>query len=612
MSFGMHMSLGCRQSLAQRLVVAMPEIQWSLLQAYRNGIIGLPPYVEPTFEKEDFTPRLKLEQSRIEDFESLSHVERMRLVDDANEVFRFAYTRGIDEDDDKKKGYFKIPLLRDRNIMDADDGIDKIKKRISRAEYERAIAMLESVGEMERIARAIPYYGLHQTVVKHLRRSHKVSIEQTVLVSIDRGGRLPCIILRRALGLTEMFSIKVDQGGGQLDEDKLEEFAKKGTLRGKHVLFVDSTVDSGRQIRVLVKYFDADAWRNRIGHSSWSIVGSNEYGQDLDHHRNVNWGVDPDNTFEDKPELMGIDYAPGTYAKVVERPTKASETIRRCLLAVPDGYIYVAADIDNQIEEQHKKWAERQKNRRAEHVQQVAEGRAEHEKEVAEFKEQQKQAKAEDTERRKREKIERKLKKITSSKRWKKLVADFIALPEEPLPATVPNGANHARHNVLVVGSGKQPDLPQGAAQFVADNLSSHCSFFAGTPGGNPGAVLRAALASDKVAQPEVRLYQPSYMQGRAEDSFGGVPVMFVGEKDDMRQQMIADSNVVLTLGGEEGTLREVLLALEAGKPTVLIEGYGPVPAYVLSTRSLRQKPNMKPCKSLVDAVQIILDMSMM
>ncbi|MDO8463475.1 MAG: hypothetical protein Q7S96_04380 [bacterium] len=596
--------------LTQRLVVSMPEIQWSLLQAYQNGIIGPPPYVEPTFEEENFTPRLKLTQSKIEGFETLGHVERMRLVDTANEIFRFAYTRGVDEADNRKKGYYKIPLLRDRTIMDAHDGIDTIKKRISRAEYDRAIAILESVGEMERIARAIPYFGLYQTVVKHLRRAHKVGLEQTVLVSVDRGGRLPCIILQRALGLTEMHSIKVDQSGGRLDEDKLGELAKQGVLRGKHVLFVDSTVDSGRQIRVLVQYFDADKWRNVLGHSSWSIVGSNEYGDNLDRHCNVNWGVDPDDTFEDNPELMGIDYAPGTHTKIVERPTEASKTIRKCLLAVPDGYIYVAADADNQIEEQRKKWTERQKNRRAGHDQQVIEERAEHAQEVVKYKEQQKQARTEEAKRRKREQVERKLERITSSKRWKKLVANCTALPEESLPVALPNGTHHARHNVLVVGSGKQVDLPRSAVQFVADNLGPHCSFFAGTPDGNPGAILNATLTSNKVAQPEVRLYQPSFMQGRTDDSFGGAPIMFVGEKDDMRRQMISDSNVVLTLGGAQGTLREVLLALAAGKPTILIEGYGAVSAYVLSTKSTRQNPNLRPCKTLVEAAQTILDMS--
>ncbi len=599
MSFGFGLSLRHAVTLMHELTVSMPPIQWSLLQAYQRGIIGPPPYVEPTFEEEEFKPRLKLEQSRIEGFESLAHVERMRLVDEANEVFRFAYTRGTYEDDGEKGGYFKIPLLRDRNIMGACDGIDKIKKRISRAKYERAIALLESVGEMERIARAIPYFGLYQTVTKDLRRSHKVGLGQIVLVSIDRGGRLPCLILMRALGLTEMYSLKVDQSGNQLDEDKLEEFATKGTLRGKHVLFVDSTVDSGRQIRVLKRYFDGEAHRGRLGHKSWSIVGSNEYNKSLEHHCNVNWGVDPDNTFEDNPELMGVDYDPRTYAKVVERPTEASETIRKVLLSVPDGYIYVAADIDNQIEGQRKKWTERQKGRRAEHDEDVAKGRAAHALEVAE-----------DAERRKREKIERRLVKITSSKRWKTLVANCTALPEEPLPTALPNGGNHAHHNVLVIGSGKQVDLPQSATQFVADNLGPTCSLFAGTSDGNPGAVLRATFANSKVPRPEVRLYQPGYMQGRVSDFFGGLPVVFVGkEKDDMRRQMITDTEVVLTLGGAEGTLREVLLALDAGKPTLLIEGYGPVPAYVLSIKSLRQKPNLKPCKNLVEAVQTVLDM---
>lgn len=597
MSFGMGMSL--RYTITHQLIVSMPPIQWSLLQAYQNGIVGPPPYVEPTFEEEEFTPRLKLEQRQIEGFESLSHVERMRLVDEANEVFRFAYTRGVDEEDGKKKGYFKIPLLRDRNITEAHDGIDKIKKRISRAEYERAIALLESVGEMERIARAIPYFGLCQTVTKHLRRDHKVGLEQTVLVSIDRGGRLPCLILMRALGLTEMYSLKVDQGGSQLDEDKLEEFAMKGTLQGKHVLFVDSTVDSGRQIRVLKRYFETGAWLGRLEHKSWSIVGSNEDNESLEHHHNVNWGVDPDNTFEDNPDLMGVDYAPDNYAKVVERPTRASETIRKVLLSVPDGYIYVTADIDTQIEQQRKKWTERQKGRRTEHDKDVTKGRAEHALEVAE-----------DAERRKREKIERRLEKITSSKRWKSFVANYTALPEEPLPMALPNGDSRAHRNVLVIGSGKQVDLPQSATQFVADSLGPDCSLFAGTPDGNPGAVLRATFTNSKVPRPEVRLYQPGYMQGRVSDFFGGLPVMFVGkEKDDMRRQMIADTEVVLTLGGAEGTLREVLLALEAGKPTILIEGYGPVPAYVLSIKSLREKPNLKSCKNLVEAVQTVLDM---
>ncbi|HWQ99794.1 MAG TPA: hypothetical protein VN397_03035, partial [Candidatus Methylomirabilis sp.] len=380
------------QQQTQRLVIAMPQLQWSLVQAYQIGFGKPPPYKEPTFEEEEFTPRLKLELRRIPGFENLDHVARLRVVDEANEVFRFAYTRGRGEDDGRTLGYFKIPLLRNRNVEP-----DEIKIRMSAAEYERATAILSAVGEMERIARAVPYYGLYRSVRKHLKRMGGIPLEQTVLVSVDRGGRIPCTILQRALGLPTMLSLKVNQGGNGdgLDQDKLAEFAESGALRGKYVLFVDSTVDSGRQINALKKFFDP--WCSRIGFSMWSIVGSNEYGKNLDSkHSDINWGVDPDNTFEDKPELMGIDYAPGSYEKVVECPSDASRAIRACLLAVPDGYVYAANDIDAQIDRQRKEWAKRQKQRRIAHRKLVRKERSAHRKETQEWRAEKKRVTAAD------------------------------------------------------------------------------------------------------------------------------------------------------------------------------------------------------------------------
>jgi hypothetical protein len=123
--------------------------------------------------------------------------------------------------------------------------------------------------------------------------------------------------------------------------------------------------------------------------------------------------------------------------------------------------------------------------------------------------------------------------------------------------------------------------------------------------------VLQATLQSACVPQPEVRLYQPQYMQQRGDANFGGVPVVFVGpDKEDMRRQMITDSHAVLALGGAEGTLREVLLSIRHGKSTILIEGYGPVAAYVLGTPRWRRQSNVKRCTGLAHAVQTILDMS--
>jgi hypoxanthine phosphoribosyltransferase len=602
---GMSMSMGHylrqEQRLEQKIVVSMTNIDWSLVNAYRKGSFGPPPYVEPTFGEEVFTPHLKLEHRRIENFETLGHETRMRLVDEANAMFRFDYVRGRDEyDSGKEKYYFKIPLLRDFNLS---RDIDKIKIRIARAEYERTTALLKAVGEMERIARAIPYYGLYQSVTAHLRKQHNVGLDEAVLVAIDRGGRIPCLVLMHALGHTTMQTLKVDQGGGRLDEDRLKEFVAQRTLQDKHALLVDSTVDSGRQIGVLEQYFEQPSWRSRLQHRSWSVVGSNDWGKSLEHHHNVNWGVDPDRTFEDDPALMGIDYAQGSHTKVVECPSEASEAIRKCLLAVPAGYIYAPLNIEEQVKQQYTQWRERQKQRRKKHRATVSTGRAEHRKEATDYRKQQAEQKAHDD-------FERLLARITAAKRWQTLKTRHKGLPTETLPAVAANGTAHALHNVLVVGSGKL-DLPAASAQFVADKLGPHCSFFAGTPDGNPGAVLKATLQSSRVPQPEVRLYQPQHMQQRGDATFGGVPVVFVGpDKEDMRRQMITDAHVVLALGGAEGTLREVLLSIRLGKPTILIEGYGPVAAYVLGTPRWRRQGNVKRCTGLVEAVQTILDIS--
>jgi hypoxanthine phosphoribosyltransferase len=592
----MQLSMGLMQTqqlrLTQRIELALEGIEWSLVTALKTTGGALPPFVPPTFEEEKFTPRLQLARQRIPDFDALAHEERMHRIDVANEAFRFAYVDVPPRERGGPTHYYRIPFTRNYNTDPA-----TIAQRISCEAYVRATAILAAAGEAERIVRAIPYHGLRTAVLHHLERDHGVGLADVVLVAVDRGGRLPCLVLMRALGLPTMQSLKVDQGGGQLDEDRFHEFIEAGALRGKHVLFVDSTVDSGRQIRVIERYFEDATWRSRLGCRSWSVVGSNEVGRDLAHHRNINWGVDPDRTFEDRPELMGIDYAPGTHTKVVERPSESSEAIRRCLLAVPDGWI-LTGDVDQQIASQRSEWARRQRERRRVHRIAVRDARVQHREEVAAFR------RAQALERQ-HMRIEDAIVRITATPRWAELAQQ--ALPIEAIPASFPNGAEHPFHNVLVVGHG-QRDLPDASVQFIADQLGPHCSLFAGTADGNPGAVLRAVLANPRVATPEVRLYQPERARERVGERVGGVPVVFVGpEKDDMRRRMIADSHAVLALGGATGTLREVLLALEVGTPTVLIDGYGPVPECVWSDRVFRKKPNLIWCQNLVEAITTIL-----
>jgi hypoxanthine phosphoribosyltransferase len=558
MSMGMGMSLELNQKLVltQRLVVSLPPMNWSLVRAFEEDA------------QHGFVFPLTIKRRKLEGFDALGHEERMKRIDELNEIFRFAYTRGRDERTGKERNFYKIPLMRDYNVE-----IDRIKVRISRAEYERATAILENVGRMERIARAIPYHALLTTVRDHLAKEYKVSLDDVVIVGVDRGGRLPAIILSRALNHSGAFFLKVDQGGGQLDVERLEQFVSDGTFRNKHVLFVDSTVDSGRQIEVLRRYFDNMEWQEKLGFRSWSIVGSNEYGQCLYKHLNINWGVNPDETFEDNPLLMGVDYAPGSHIKIVEVPSETSEKIRKVLLDVPDGYVFDLSNIEEQIEVQRKK------------------------------------LEAVEAEQKLYDEVERERSRITTTKSWQNAVTQAPSISFEPLPVTIPNGTPHGLHNILVVGNGQQVDAPQKVAEFIADALGPHYSFFAGTPNGNPGTILKTVL--QRVTTPEVRLYQPGYRRGEVNDSYGGVPVVFVEpEKEDMRRQMVKDSHIVLALGGAEGTLREVLLALKFGKPVVLIKGWGAIPGYLLASKKYSKSPHIKACDNVAEAIQTILDIT--
>lgn len=556
MNMGMSMGLSQRLTLSQRLVVSLPPMNWSLVGAFEQDA------------QHGFVFPLTIKRNKLEGFDALEHEARMKRIDEFNEVFRFAYTRGRDESTGKERYFYKIPLMRDYNIE-----IDDIKVRITRAEYERATAVLENVGQMERIARAVPYHTLLTIVREHLVKEYKMRLDDTVVVGIDRGGRLPAIILTRALNHSETFFLKVDQSGGELDVDRLEQFVTENTFRDKHVLFVDSTVDSGRQIEVLRRYFDDTKWQEKLGYQNWNIVGSNENGQFLYKHLNINWGVNPDETFEDNPTLMGVDYAPSSHTKTVEVPSETSEKIRKMILDVPDGYIFDLSDIEEQIAVQRKKL------------------------EVVEV------------EQKLYAEVEREWSRITATKLWQNSVTQTPTVSFEPLPATIPNGTQHGLHNILVIGSGNEADIPQKAAELIADTIGSHHSFFAGTPNGNPGAILKTVL--QRVATPEVRLYQPSYRQGETDDSYGGVPVVFVGpEKEDMRRQMVKDSHIAFALGGAEGTLREVLLAFRFGKPVVLIKGWGVIPTYLLASKKFSTSPHIKMCDGIAEAVQTILDMT--
>jgi len=254
-------------------------------------------------------------------------------------------------------------------------------------------------------------------------------------------------------------------------------------------------------------------------------------------------------------------------------PSEMSEKIRKAILGVPDGFVFDLSDIEEQIAVQRKKLEEVEAEQRL-------------------YGE-----------------VEREWSRITATKKWQDAAAQAPAVSFEPLTEIIPNYTSHNRHNILVIGNGRQVDVPQKVAELIADTLGPHHSFFAGTPSGNPGTILKTVL--QRVTMSEVCLYQPGYRKGEADNSYGGAPVVFVGpEKEDMRLQMVKDSHIALALGGAEGTLREVLLALKFGKPVVLVKGWGAIPTYLLASKKYIKLSHVKVCDNVAEAMQTILDIT--
>ncbi|MBU1681863.1 phosphoribosyltransferase, partial [Candidatus Micrarchaeota archaeon] len=488
--------------------------------------------------------RCKFPTKSIPGFSSLPLQERLMKTDDANEVFRFAYTARKDSEEHK---YYKIPLIRDTNVDIADICIE-----ISKEEYQRATKILKNSGELQRIVRAIPYSNLHAQVHAHLAECG-VTLDDAVVVGIDRGGRIPAIIMKEALGLSVVRFLKVDQGSRRIDEDGLEKFIRLGTFNGKHVMFVDSTVDSGRQIRALENYFDDRGYAQRIGHTGWSVVGSNEDGETLNHHLNINWGLNPDESFEDDPLLLGVDYTPNSHTRIQGAPSKCAREIRSALREVPRGIIL---DFDT-----------------------VAEEAAAPQKEI---------------------------KKVLASKGWANAKArweTFGTENPELLLSPRPYQEKPERQSLAVIGSGKAADLTDAEIKFLESALSSSFAFYAGTPNGNPGKLLQ--YVHERCG--DATFIQPQYMEGVVSLEYY---TEFAGEtKMEFREHIIERADVVLALSGSDGTLTEALLTLLSGKDLVVVKNYGALGNYFASSRKYKKFDNLHLVDSLEAAADKLLEL---
>ncbi|MDO8556509.1 MAG: hypothetical protein Q7R96_05050 [Nanoarchaeota archaeon] len=527
MHLGMSLGLNMQQRLVLSVQLPLPT-NWSLVDAF----------------KEEGHQPLRLEKKEL-DLSGMPLEQRLRTVDEANEVFRFAYTT---KETSEGTTYCKIPLMRDKSVR-----IEDIAIPISKQTYKQATAILAGAGRFQRIARAVPYAQLYDDIKKYVEQQG-CSLDETVIIGVDRGGRLPSFILREALGKTEGYTLKVDQAGGNngdLDREKLETLIQAGILKEKFLLFVDSTVDSGRQIEVLQKYFDNQNWKTKIGHKGWGVAGSNENGRTLAHHCNINWGLDPDQSFEDNPELMGVDYAPGSRTKVIDRPTTTSEKIKAALLEVPRGTILDFSGVETWL---------------------------------------------------KLDKLYQKRDKILASPTWQTCITKDV-LPRRTLTTNLTElPSKEQRERIAIIGDGKRLTFPWEVAEALAQAIAPHYNVCAGTPSGNPGMLL---MQCAKIRPGSAQLYQHADPERKPKTrELFGQPIIFRGEtRAFCKESMIHDADRIIVLGGGSGTLTELLLAQFYQKPVYMLDNYGAVSRYAQRKKQLREHPQIHIFPELAELV---------
>ncbi|MBX7138735.1 MAG: hypothetical protein K1X83_12200 [Oligoflexia bacterium] len=532
MSMSLGFSLSPRLSLGHRLT--LPSNNWSLVDAYLG--------------EGDTSAFSKI---RMEEWENLPIEERLHRVDQANQVFRFTYVRSDHEAEGRRK-YYKVPLLRNGNL-----DIDEIKIPISKQEYLRCAAILNNAGRLQRIVRAVSYTHVREEILKHLNAAN-CGIDDSVIVGIDRGGRVPVHIVKAALGASQCHFLKVDQQGAGINPGYLQKLLESGVFRDKYLLFVDSTVDSGRQVRAIADCFKSPEFARLANLRGWVVVGSNENGEQLPHHLNINWGLDPDQSFEDNPLLMGVDYG-------VERTltrgvgSRTSSSIRRALNEVPQGVLLDLSTAEQMVGA-----------RLGLEFSAVA----------------------------------------RESATWRKLLArDWhsrtpMEISEMPSPLGLTNKAALA-----LIGTSAHSDLGADELCYLARGLGSDFTLMAGTHHGNPGAVL-AAASREFPAAPRVLLQMESESDVLEDPQFATVRC-HGRDKQEFREYMILTCRAALVLGGAGGTLSEALCALYAGKPVVAMPQHGPVGAFLASSRKLKGWPNLHLVGSIKEAVDLIRSMDL-
>lgn len=93
----------------------------------------------------------------------------------------------------------------------------------------------------------------HQEIIKTIinyanyLEENNIDPHKITFVGIERGGRLPALLLKAITGAREIRGLSINQSGVKLNEEELQKIIDEAKNSGHHLLFIDTATEDGRQ-----------------------------------------------------------------------------------------------------------------------------------------------------------------------------------------------------------------------------------------------------------------------------------------------------------------------------------------------------------------------------
>jgi len=163
-----------------------------------------------------------------------------------------------------------------------------------------------------------------------LLKKENINPKDVIFVGVDRGGRIPTLLLRKALGIKDVQFLRLGRGEVSPFFHYILNMAKKGKWKGKVVLFVDSTAKTGHQRQQIKDFFNSRAGKS-IGVKGWRLVAE---GPKADWKIKWGFGGKKDtgwHFFEDLDTVLGTTPAmlAESKLKVVKTKGKTPKEVRQ-------------------------------------------------------------------------------------------------------------------------------------------------------------------------------------------------------------------------------------------------------------------------------------------